>query len=162
MMSPFPPGGFEVTQPSNAQLTVICHYAWWYGFFAGLVFGVPALRNLVRGVRTHQVQPMLWSLVLMIACLITISTFPTGDATFDKMKKTVTFQKRGFFFISHRYEYPLDQVRYATLETATADRRFVVVLKGGARIGLSAFTSQAGQSQAVDAVNDFLGVKFLP
>jgi hypothetical protein len=162
MINHFPSSGFEVTHPSSNQLTVICHYAWWYVIFAIVLFGLPALRNLLKGFKTQQAQPIWWALILAILCAAAISFFPTGTATFDKDRGTVAFQKRGFLFIQHRYEYPLGDVRYATLETATADRRFVVVFKGGGRMGLSAFTSQGGQSQAVDAVNEFLGVNPVP
>src|SRR5947209_1872120 len=154
MMSNFSSSGFEVTHPSSNQLTVICHYAWWYLIFAIVLFGLPAIRNFIKGMKTQQAQPIWWALVLVILCATAISFFPTGTATFDKDRGLVTFRKRGFLFIQHTYEYPLAQIRYATLETATADRRFVVVFKGGTRMGISAFTSQGGQSQAVDAVNE--------
>ena len=162
MMSNLPSSGFEVTHPSNNQLMVICHYAWWYVIVAVLLLGLPAVRSLIKGIKTHQAQPLWWSLILGICCASAISLFPTGTAIFDRSKGTVVFQRRGFLFIRRTYEYPLSQVRYATLETATADSRFVIVFKGGAREGLSAFTSQGGQSEAVDAVNDFLGVNPVP
>lgn len=157
-MAGFPNTGFEVTHPSSTQLTVVCHYLWWYALFAVVVFGIPAFRYWIRGIKTHQGQPIWWASVLTVTLIVVLSLFPTGSVTFDKDHGTVTFLKRGFFFIPHHYEYPLDQVRYASLETEAAARRFVVVFKGGARMGLTAYTSQGGQSAAVDAVNEFLGV----
>ena len=161
-MPGLPSGGFEVTQPSSSQLIVVCHYALWYAAFAGLLLGLPAIRSFIRGFRTQQLPPIWWGLLLTIACVAAISTFRTGKVIFDKDRGTVVFEKTGLLFIPHRYQYPLQEVRYATLETATASRRFVVVFRGGARVGLSSFTSQSGQSHAVDAVNSFLGVNPVP
>lgn len=150
---------FIISQPSADVLKITSPYLWWVVAIVVLFIGLPACRSFIVGIRTHRVQPFWWSAILA-AFLVIALTFSdsTGTVTIDKASHTVTFDKRGFLFIPHHYQYPLDQVRYATLETQAAANRFVILFKGGARIGLSAYSSAKGQSQAVEAVNQFLGV----
>ncbi len=53
--------------------------------------------------------------------------------------------------------YPLDQVKYATVESSTAAYRLVFVLDDGHRVGLGAYSDQQGQPEAAHAINQFLG-----
>jgi hypothetical protein len=56
-----------------------------------------------------------------------------------------------------RIEFPLDTIRYATVENFSGARVVTVVLKSGEAVQLGNFTDQGGQFGAVDAINDFLG-----
>jgi hypothetical protein len=56
-----------------------------------------------------------------------------------------------------RVEFPLDAIRYATVENFSGARVVTVVLKSGEAVQLGNFTDQGGQFGAVDSINDFIG-----
>jgi len=76
----------------------------------------------------------------------------------DSQNNTVTFSETSILFGRMRHAIPLDQVRHAQIATTDGAERIVLVLKSGRYEGFTAYTDQAGQEEAVQAINDFWGV----
>ena len=84
----------------------------------------------------------------------------TSTLLLDRAGNEVTAVSAGLIFGHDHYAVPLDQVRHAHLDRGrSAAKRIVLILKSGQHFGFTAFTDRGGQEEAVQAINDFLGVE---
>jgi hypothetical protein len=157
-MNFLPKRGFEVLHPAVSQLIVVAHpdYLFLLIPLALVTFGV---YFGVNGIRKNDSSNIGLGLFLLAVGIVVGSGVAShGRAVFDKGTATVTFNRVGFLFRPSQASFPLDQVRYASVESSSGSYRFIVVFKGGGLEGLTASSGAPGQYKAADAVNEFLGV----
>ncbi len=77
----------------------------------------------------------------------------------DRHGNAVIADSAGMFFGRDHYTGPLNQVRQTHLDNGSApSKRIVLILRNGQHFGFTPFTDRGGQEEAVQAINDFLGV----
>jgi hypothetical protein len=158
MMTVFSKSGFEVIHPSAKELIVVAHPQYWLVaitlgmILLGIYFGIAGLKK-----GTYSGSGVGAFLLLLGVVLLSVA-LGRGQALFDKNQGRVSFDRTGFLFRSQHLSFPLDQVRYASVETMQGSYRFVVVFKGGGREAVTSGSGASGQYAAADAVNEFLGV----
>lgn len=99
-----------------------------------------------------------------IAVIVTLPIFIAGLGaltsqtvmTFSRETGTVSIQRRWFGFSRSKIEVPLDSVRYATVQTQRGSRRFAIVLTSGRVLAPGSATTQGGEYDVTNAINDFL------
>lgn len=77
----------------------------------------------------------------------------------DSANNTVVIDGTNILVGRTRFTIPLDDVRYAQIATTHAAERIALVRKDGHYEGFTAYSDQAGQEEAVQAINDFLGAR---
>jgi hypothetical protein len=147
--------GFRIEQLGGSSLMVVNPPVLWVSITC-YVLAVLGLLALLGGVSTRSRSTMvIGALVLVFFALLGRTTSFPSTATLDKDAGMMTIHIGWAHATS---TYPLEAVRYATVDTTTAAYRLVFVLDDGHRVGIGSYSDQSGQSEAASAVNRFLGV----
>jgi len=99
-----------------------------------------------------------------VAMIVTIPIFVAGigaltsqtTMTFSRETGTASIQRHWFGIPRNKIEVPLDSVRYATVQTQRGSRRFAIVLSSGRVLAPGSATTQGGEYDVTNAINDFL------
>lgn len=155
----FPSSAFRVLHLSAHELQVVSppHYV------LVIVFALPAMLGLWliwRGV-------MIKSVLAIVIGVIWSGAWGWGSwgcsrsssILLDNASNTLTVDSPHILFGRDHYSLPLDQVRNAQIATSHASERIVLVLKSGHFVDFTGYSDQAGQEEAVQAINTFLGVR---
>jgi hypothetical protein len=159
MVVSFLASGFRIEPLSGTKLVVVNPPVMWVSI---VCYGLAAvgLVMLIVGIVTRggRIQGVIGAIIAAVLGLIGWTTSAPSTATLDKDAGTLTIH---IGWARSTSIYPLEQVKYATVETTTAAYRLVFVLNDGHRVGLGSYSDQEGQPEAANAINQFLGVEDL-
>jgi hypothetical protein len=155
----FSSSAFRVLHLSAHELQVVSppHY------LLVLVFALPAILGLWLIWRGFVIKSLLAIALGLVWCggwgFGSWACSRSSSVLLDSAANTVTVDSPHILFGRDHFAVPLDQVRNAQIATSHASERIVLVLKSGRYMDFTGYSDQAGQEEAVQAINDFLGVR---
>lgn len=156
-MSLLPSSAFEIIHLSDHQLQVVSPPS--YGVmacFAGVALFAIFLIFWALSPPVARKPLVSACVILAIAICIVVLASRKGSVLLDNAQNTVTIDTPNLLFGRTHLIFPLNDVRYAQVDTSHAAERFVLVLRDGIHLGFTVYSSSGGQEQAAQAVNDFL------
>ena len=151
--------GIRVVEQTPERLVVVDPpYYLLGGFFLlfGLALSVFALPSKQQG---QSQQGFDWlALALASPFLLVGWYFLASKATLVVSRETgrMSVVRSYFGFPVRQHEGPLEEARYANVETGKGTRRVVVVLRSGKVVAVGGLTDRKGHYQAAEAINAFL------
>ncbi|HZU08619.1 MAG TPA: hypothetical protein VFA02_01850 [Pseudacidobacterium sp.] len=146
--------GFQVEHFGNGRLMIVNPPVMWVSVTC-YVFAVIGLLLLLSGINARSRSTgVMGALLLVCFALLGWTTSVPSTAVLDKDAGLLRIHI-GWAHVTSTY--PLQQVKYATVESTTAAYRLVFVLDDGHRVGLGSYSDQQGQPEAAHAINQFLG-----
>jgi hypothetical protein len=150
--------GFEVLHPSTNQLVVVAHPDYLFLLIPVAIMAIGVYFGIIGIRKSDNSKTALGLFLLALGVVVASGLASRGQAVFDKETATVSVDRVGVLFRPSHSSFPLDKVRYASVEPSRGSYRFIVVFKGGGFEGITASSGAPGQYRAADAVNEFLGV----
>jgi hypothetical protein len=157
----FPSSAIRVIESSSSKLVILDPP---YYSFAAQLLVMSALATLVFLVLTrtqiYQEMRYKWWIPFIISCFVVLALGMLASRAYITLSREtgkMTVQRWICGIPQRRTEFPLDAIRYVSVENFSGARVVTVVLKSGEAFQLGNFTDQGGQFGAVDAINDFLG-----